>query len=57
MAAGTAFCPGAVVVKLAEVYERVELARIAAEKVKMEIQQAQEMEVQKAMFDAVKMEQ
>jgi len=46
-----------VVVKLAEVYERVELARIAAEKVKMEMQQAQEMEVQKAMFDAVKMEQ
>jgi len=35
----------------------VELARIAAEKVKMEIQQAQETEVQKAMFDAVKMEQ
>lgn len=56
-AAGTGFCPGAVVVKLAEVYERVELARIAAEKVKMEMQQAQEMEVQKAMFDAVKMEQ
>ncbi|XP_002468028.1 trihelix transcription factor ASIL1 [Sorghum bicolor] len=51
-AAGTGFCPGAVVVKLVEVYERVELARIAAEKVKMEMQQAQ-----KAMIDAVKMEQ
>lgn len=38
-AAGTGFCPGAVVTKLAEVYERVELARIGAEKVKTEMQQ------------------
>ncbi|CAN6289758.1 unnamed protein product [Urochloa humidicola] len=45
------FCPAAVVTKLAEVYERVEMARIGAEKVKME------MEVQQAMLDAVKVEQ
>lgn len=57
-AAGTGFCPGAVVTKLAEVYERVELAKIGAEKVKMEMEMQQEMaNVQKAMFDAVKMEQ
>ncbi|CAN6215148.1 unnamed protein product [Urochloa humidicola] len=43
-------CPAAVVTKLAAVYERVELARIGAEKVKME------MEVQQAMLDAVKVE-
>ncbi|CAL4930518.1 unnamed protein product [Urochloa decumbens] len=44
------FCPAAVVTKLAAVYERVELARIGAEKVKME------MEVQQAMLDAMKVE-
>ncbi|KAK3147540.1 hypothetical protein QOZ80_3BG0283590 [Eleusine coracana subsp. coracana] len=43
-------CPAAVVTKLAEVYERVELARLNSEKVKMEV------EAEKAMFDAVKME-
>ncbi|CAN6320354.1 unnamed protein product [Urochloa humidicola] len=49
--AGSAeFCPAAVVTKLAAVYERVEMARIGAEKVKME------MEVQQAMLDAVKVE-
>ncbi|KAK3151325.1 hypothetical protein QOZ80_3AG0244440 [Eleusine coracana subsp. coracana] len=50
-AAGDAgLCPAAVVTKLAEVYERVELARLNSEKVKMEV------EAEKAMFDAVKME-
>ncbi|CAN6301243.1 unnamed protein product [Urochloa humidicola] len=49
--AGSAqFCPAAVVTKLAAVYERVEMARIGAENVKME------MEVQQAMLDAVKVE-
>lgn len=41
-AAGTGFCPAGVVMKLAEVYERVELARIGTEKVKMEMQQEME---------------
>ncbi|KAG2552658.1 trihelix transcription factor ASIL1-like [Panicum virgatum] len=50
-ARSTGFCPAAVVTKLAEVYERVELARIGAEKEKME------MEVQQAMLDAVKVKQ
>ncbi|TKV96661.1 hypothetical protein SEVIR_9G443300v4 [Setaria viridis] len=45
------FCPGAVVTKLAEVYERVEMARIGAGNLKME------MEAQRAMLDAVKVEQ
>ncbi|KAJ1297588.1 hypothetical protein BS78_01G388000 [Paspalum vaginatum] len=54
-AAGAGFCPAALVSinKLAEVYERVELARIDAEKHKTEV------EAQQAMWewDAVKLEQ
>jgi hypothetical protein len=50
-ARSTGFCTAAVVTKLAEVYERVELARIGAEEEKME------MEVQQAMLDVVKVEQ
>lgn len=49
-AGAAGLCPAAVVTKLAEVYERVELARLSSEKVKMEV------EAEKAMFDAVKME-
>jgi hypothetical protein len=45
--AGAGLCPGAVVTKLAKVYERVELARLDGEKVKMDA------EAEKAMFDAV----
>jgi hypothetical protein len=49
--AGTgALFPSAVVTKLAEVYERVELARLESEKVKMEV------EAEKAILDAVKIE-
>ncbi|OEL29556.1 hypothetical protein BAE44_0009428 [Dichanthelium oligosanthes] len=57
-AGSTGLCPATVVMnlaaavtKLAEVYERVDMARIGAEKDKME------MEVQQAMLDAVKMDQ
>ncbi|KAF8721407.1 hypothetical protein HU200_023120 [Digitaria exilis] len=50
-AGSVGFCPAATVMKLAEVYERVELARIGAEKDKME------MEVQQAVLGAVKVEE
>lgn len=47
-AGSVGFCPAATVMKLAEVYERVELARIGAEKYKLD------MEVQQAVLGAVK---
>jgi hypothetical protein len=48
--AGAVLCPGAVVTKLAVVYERVELARLDSEEVKMEV------EAEKAVFDAVELQ-
>jgi hypothetical protein len=48
--AGAGLFPAAVATKLTEVYERVELARLESEKVKMEV------EAEKAILDAVKIE-